>query len=257
MSVPKAVAVVGFKKAGKTSVVEALIRELTCRGRRVGTLKHASQTHPIDSPGKDTWRFEEAGSVASAILTSERTAIFLTRPVSIAEAVARLGAVDVLVIEGFKSLDSVARIIVPRTAEEIQPLANGLEIAVSGPSVEGIPTAGVNIPIIPLSQVGELADLVEAKAFPLLPNMNCGGCGYENCRDLARAILPGDARAEQCVSYAGGAIRLTVDGVAVPMKPFVQDIIGNAVIGMVRALKGVGDIRKVELSINAGGDDDG
>jgi molybdopterin-guanine dinucleotide biosynthesis protein B len=257
MSVPRAVAVAGFKKAGKTKVVEALVRELSVRGHKVGTLKHASQTHPIDSPGKDTWRHEEAGAVASAILTSERAAVFLARPLSIAEAVARLGVVDFVVIEGFKSLDSVARIIVLRNADEIGNLSNGLEILVSGPSVEKLSIKEGTIPIIPLSRIGELTDVVEAKAFPLLPGLDCGGCGYGSCRDLARAILAGDAGAERCVSYAGGAVRLTVDGVAVPMKSFVQDVIGNAVVGMVRALKGVGDVRRVELSIDAGGDGDG
>lgn len=31
--------------------------------------------------------------------------------------------------------------------------------------------------------------------------LNCGGCGYPTCRDLAKALLDGDAEASMCVSY--------------------------------------------------------
>ena len=31
--------------------------------------------------------------------------------------------------------------------------------------------------------------------------LNCGGCGYEHCRDLASAIVQGQAEREMCVSY--------------------------------------------------------
>ncbi|MFQ6054338.1 MAG: molybdopterin-guanine dinucleotide biosynthesis protein B, partial [Candidatus Bathyarchaeia archaeon] len=128
MSAPRAVAVVGYKDAGKTRVVEALVRELTRRGLRVGTLKHASRTHLLDTPGKDTWRHREAGSVASAILTPESAAVFINRPLRVAEAVEGLGPIDIVVLEGFKSLDAVPRILIPRDAEEVEALANGLEI---------------------------------------------------------------------------------------------------------------------------------
>ena len=31
--------------------------------------------------------------------------------------------------------------------------------------------------------------------------LNCGGCGYATCRDLAKALLDGDAEPSMCVSY--------------------------------------------------------
>ncbi len=31
--------------------------------------------------------------------------------------------------------------------------------------------------------------------------LNCGGCGYATCRDLAKALLEGDAETSMCVSY--------------------------------------------------------
>ena len=257
MSAPRAVAVVGFKDAGKTQVVEAVVRELTRRGHRVGTLKHTSMDHPLDTPGKDTWRHREAGSAASAILTSEEAAIFLGHPMGVAEAAERLGPIDILVLEGFRSLDAVPRILIPRSPEEVEALANGLEIAISGPDVEGLHIGVKSVPIISLSRAGELAELITSRAFPLLPGLNCGGCGYDRCGDLARAVLAGEAEVGRCVAHAGGAVQLRVDGLGVALNPFVQRVMRNVILGVIRTLKGIEEPRRVEVAFEVAGDEHG
>ena len=45
---------------------------------------------------------------------------------------------------------------------------------------------------------------------------------------------------------------VTVNGKKVPMKGFVQDIIGQAIVGMVSTLKGVAKPKKVEVKILVG-----
>lgn len=53
--------------------------------------------------------------------------------------------------------------------------------------------------------------------------LNCGGCGYDTCRDFARAMLVGRAEPEMCVSYmrklaqkkANGLIRVIPSGVVI------------------------------------------
>jgi len=245
MSNPKAVAIVGFKGAGKTQVVEGLVRELVSRGHRVGTLKHASQTHTLDTPGKDTARHRKAGSIASAILTSTSAAVFLDYYLSIDEAVEKLGSVNIVVLEGFKSLDTVSRIIVPRASDEIEALANGLEIALTGPIAGNLTPS--NVPIIPLEDFGGLADIVEARAFPMLSGLNCGDCGYDNCKKLATAILSGEAKIEDCVVWSAGAASLKVNGKQVPMNRFVQDVVKNILLGVILTLKGVEEPKRVEI----------
>lgn len=252
MSAPRAVSIVGFKKAGKTLVVEGLVRELTRRGLRVGTLKHGSERHPLDTPGKDTWRHRESGSIASAILTSEGSAVFINRPFSILDAVRCLGELDFLIIEGFKSLDFVPRIIVPRDIGEVESLSNGLEIAISASSTLEVSGLKSPAPIVPLERLKDLADIVEEKALPILPGFNCGSCDFESCSDLARAIIMGDAEASRCVYMVDGAVKLVVNGREVPIKGFVQDFIAKTVLGMVSSLKGVEEPRTVKLIIEKG-----
>ena len=55
--------IAGLKKSGKTTVIENLIRELSSRGFRVGTVKKIHiPNFSIDQPGKDTYRHKSAGA---------------------------------------------------------------------------------------------------------------------------------------------------------------------------------------------------
>lgn len=246
----RAVAVVGYKGSGKTRVVEALVRELTGRGYRVGTLKHTAEEVHLDTPGKDTWRHREAGSRASAILHEKSAAVFIDRYLSVNEATDLLGNVDFIVIEGFKSLDIMARIVVPKDSGEIEGLSNGLEIAVVD-LIDGGIKSGSGVPVIPIDRPKELGVLVEGRAFPILAGLDCGGCGYEDCRGLAEAVLDGEAEAERCVLFAQG-FSLRVDGRIIPLGPFARDVTVNTVLGLVGSFKGVDGPRRVELSFEVG-----
>ena len=248
MTPPKAVAVVGYKDSGKTRVVEALVRELTVRGHAVGTLKHTAEDTPLDTPGKDTHRHREAGSRASAILHEGGAALFLDRYVTVNEAIAQLGALDYVVIEGFKTLTTVARIIVPKEASHLAELSNGLEIAVADLIGGGLPDTGA--PAIPLDRVEELADAVESRAYPILTGLNCHGCGYADCHEMGKAILRGEADAESCVAYTSDFV-LRVNDADIPMGTFVQDVTRNVLLGLVKSYKGVTDPRKIEIKFEA------
>jgi molybdopterin-guanine dinucleotide biosynthesis protein B len=248
MTPPKAVAVVGYKDSGKTQVVEALFRELTSRGFNVGTLKHTAENMPLDTPGKDTHRHREAGSKASAIIHENGAALFIDGYMTINEAIAKLGALDYVVIEGFKTLTTVARVIVPKVTEHVEELSNGLEMAVVDLLKGELPIAST--PIIPLDRINELTDIVEKSAFPILAGLNCHGCGYENCHELGRAILRREAEAERCVAYTPDFI-LKVNDEDIPLGPFVQDVTRNIILGLVKSYKGVRNPRKIEIKFEA------
>ena len=250
MTLIRAVSVVGFKDSGKTRVVEALVGELVGRGFRVGTLKHTAESVLLDTPGKDTWRHREAGSVATAILHGRGSAFFVDGAMAVREAVAKLGDLDFVVTEGFKSLESMAKLIVPREEGEVGALSNGLEIgivAVDGRDVGG----GGGVPVIPLGDAGGLADLVEERAFPVLPGLDCRGCGFDSCLEFGRALLAGEAELGACVGF-GSRFSLKVDGVEVALGPFVQDVTRGVVLGLVSSFKGVGRPGRVELSFEVG-----
>jgi len=243
---PRVVVVTGFKKVGKTSLIEALIGELRRRGHRIGAIKHTERPHPVDTPGKDTQRQREAGAQASVLLTPEESAIFFHRPLELNEALRLLEPLDLVLLEGFKELDRVPRIIVARSMEEAERLRNGLEIAVTGEVAQSV-TGGLEVPVLDTTAFEALADLVEEKAMPLLPGLNCGKCGYSSCKELARMMLRGEAKAMRCVNLLSEETQVLVDGARLSINPFVGRVIRNVVMGIVSTLKGVEAPRLVEV----------
>ena len=245
------VAVVGFKGAGKTRLIENLVGYLSSRGYRVGTLKHSTPHHPLDTPGKDTWRHREAGAEASAVIADGRAAIFIDRPLSLAEALDALGPLDFVILEGFKSVGYIPRILVVRTPSEVEKLSNGLEVAIVSQSpLEGL---DVGVSRLGFSDVERLASIVEEKAIPLLPGFDCGGCGYESCRELALATMRGEADPYRCVHLQAGDVALRVDGRRVPLNPYVRSVFKGVLRALVATLKGCETARRIEIQVEGDG----
>jgi molybdopterin-guanine dinucleotide biosynthesis protein B len=140
---PQVVAVVGTKKSGKTTTIENLIKELTRRGYKIAAIKHIPEAgHTIDTSGKDTWRYAQAGaktviSVASGeIATIEK---IHQETVSINALIKKCKGNDIVFLEGLKEKvaknKAIPKIVVAKTLEEA---ANAVEtykpiIAFSGP----------------------------------------------------------------------------------------------------------------------------
>lgn len=70
--------IIGGKNHGKTTLVEELVREMSQRGLRIGTIKHTHHHHELDVPGKDSHRHRAAGAAVVGILTRAMNAVFWT-----------------------------------------------------------------------------------------------------------------------------------------------------------------------------------
>ncbi len=74
---PMIVNVVGLKKTGKTTVVEALVAGLRSKGYAVGTIKSMVRSKlSLDVEGKDTWRHSRAGADFVLSLSLGETVLF-------------------------------------------------------------------------------------------------------------------------------------------------------------------------------------
>ena len=98
--------VVGWKNAGKTGLVERLVTEVTSRGFSVSTIKHAHHTCDGDRPGKDSYRHRHAGATEVLLSSTNRFALMHelrgSEEPSLADLLARLSPVDLVLIEGYK-----------------------------------------------------------------------------------------------------------------------------------------------------------
>lgn len=73
----KVIHIIGKKNNGKTTLITDLVKELTSRGIRVGTIKHCGHRHELDTPGKDSFLYREAGASSVIILAPNLTAMFM------------------------------------------------------------------------------------------------------------------------------------------------------------------------------------
>ena len=95
---------VGHSGSGKTTLIEKLLHELTGRGVRVATIKHAHHKVVLDTPGKDSWKYKQAGAVMSMLVTSNELqlvadAVEQREPEQLARRF--LGEADLVLAEGF------------------------------------------------------------------------------------------------------------------------------------------------------------
>lgn len=101
-----AIAVVGFKHTGKTTLAARLVSALTARGYRVAALKHDRHGFNAWPPGTDTAAFAAAGAVAVAIASSDGHVAIERRgnaEPSLSELLIALGDHQIAVVEGYKS----------------------------------------------------------------------------------------------------------------------------------------------------------
>ncbi|MDZ4203020.1 MAG: molybdopterin-guanine dinucleotide biosynthesis protein B [Gallionella sp.] len=120
---PKVISIVGHSGSGKTTLVEKLIRELSGRGLRIATIKHAHHKVELDTPGKDSYRYKEAGAVMSMLLTRDALQLVAdAKEERDPEQLARrfMGEADLVLAEGF-SMSATPKIEVLRRACDKPP----------------------------------------------------------------------------------------------------------------------------------------
>lgn len=103
----KVFGITGWKNSGKTTLVEALVCELSARGYRISTVKHAHHAFDIDVPGKDSYRHREAGAQEVMVASGQRWALMhelrgAEQP-NLSELIAHMADCDLVLVEGFKS----------------------------------------------------------------------------------------------------------------------------------------------------------
>lgn len=96
--------VAAASNSGKTTLIEKVVATLKARGLRVAVVKHASAGFDLDKPGKDSWRFQQAGADTVILVGPGRLALMKKseRDPSLADLEQLTSDVDVVILEGFK-----------------------------------------------------------------------------------------------------------------------------------------------------------
>jgi molybdopterin-guanine dinucleotide biosynthesis protein B len=213
------VAVVGFSETGKTRLIVRLIGELRRRGLRVAAVKRCSHGFALDTEGKDTADFSEAGADGVAMVSPDGwAALGRTSSVEAPALAARLfPTADVVLVEGGKGAAGIPKVEVLRAgvSEVLTCRPDELLAVVSdAPAPDS-----VSVPVLGPEETARLTDLILS------------------------------------VEEANMAdITLEVDGREVNLNPFVKTFIERTVLGMVTSLSGVDpEPMRISLIIDRGG----
>jgi len=160
---PPIVSIVGLSGSGKTTLLERLIGELKGRGLRVGTIKHSSHPHPMDMPGKDSWRHKQAGAERTIFVgpTSLQYVADVDDPPTPASlAGLYLGDLDLVLVEGFlkEEGEKIEVVRSERSREMILGTDDGLIAVASDLGAGDLGEPGV--PLFNLDDVSGLVDFI-------------------------------------------------------------------------------------------------
>ena len=156
------ISIVGKSQSGKTVLMEQLITEFRRRGYKVAALKHSRGGIEIDHPGKDSWKFGQAGSDAVYISSPDKLAFIknLDHDLSIDEIMTIIDPeFDLVLAEGFRESKT------PKI--EVHRKAFGDDLLCSREELSAVVTdAPLDIDIAQLSwgDTGAVADFIE-KSF--------------------------------------------------------------------------------------------
>lgn len=231
---PVVLGIYGKSKSGKTSLIESLVRELVNGGYKVATIKHTQKDYSLDEKGKDTWKHGKAGAKLTVFASPSETTFIIREGKTleeIARAVGCLGSWDVLLVEGLKEAD------IPKIAVGEIELREGTIIKFK-------------------NNLEKIVDLViqeieVQKIYNKLPKLDCEKCGFATCQELALAIYSGngDKNFVDCVNMDTKGVSLKVNGEQIPLGHFPSNLVKKTVEGMVSALKGVGEVKSIQLEI--------
>ena len=158
----KVIGVAGFKNAGKTTLVEKLVTELTARGHRVSTVKHAHHSFDIDHEGRDSFRHRKAGAAEVAVVSRHRWAIIHElrdeEEPQLTDILGKLAPCDLVIVEGYKR-DAHDKIEVRNLALDHPRLAGEDPTVVAIAATGAI--SGAPVPVFDRDDVSALARFIE------------------------------------------------------------------------------------------------
>ena len=127
----KAITIKGFKKTGKTTTCENVIRELVRRGYSVGSAKDTHfEGFAMDTPGTDSWKHGQAGASTVIISGPDETDVLYQNRVEIRDLL-ELYTEDYLVTEGEIGLPLV-NIVTGRSTDDLDRRRDENTVGFSG-----------------------------------------------------------------------------------------------------------------------------
>lgn len=205
---------IGRHNSGKTTILEKVIRGLKEKGYKIAVIKHHKGDFELDIEGKDTWRLGQAGSDVVVISSPEKTAVIRkSRHELTLDQVKEMVSegMDIVISEGYK-FDNKPKIEVFRS--EVSDKI--------------------------LTDEKDLVALVADRKFDIdVPQFS-----FDDADAIVEFIIE-----KYLKNNSAADVSLTVNGIPLEMKPFIQEMFINTISGLVAALHGTEDAREIRVTV--------
>ena len=207
---PPIVSIVGKSKSGKTALIEKLVGELKSRDYRVATIKHTPHGMTFDEVDKDSWRHIRAGSEATEIVSPDKIVFIkpMVQELPLDQIARFFGEdYDIILAEGFKQSD-VPKIEVHR--KEVGP---------------------------PFSNIKKLIAMVTDEPLETKTRQ----FSWQDIKGLADLLEEGFIKPQR------ERVSLYINNATVALSTFPKEVITSVILAIASCLKGVGEVRSLEL----------
>ncbi|OKY74101.1 MAG: molybdopterin-guanine dinucleotide biosynthesis protein B [Desulfobulbaceae bacterium DB1] len=212
---PKIVTFIGWHDSGKTTLATQVISHLKEAGYRVAVIKSSKETGvSFDAPGTDTGKHRQAGADSVLFVAPDQMVLMTANSNLALTTLAHryFADADIVIGEGFKQADRVAKIEVARNHDQLlRDTVTGVIAVVTDQDIAGDS-------VFRPHQSREIAAFIEK-----------------------RFLRNGRNGAEE--------VSLLVNGSRIPLKNFVQRSLAGTVAGFVKSLKLTENAREIEIRI--------
>ncbi|MBI3399160.1 MAG: molybdopterin-guanine dinucleotide biosynthesis protein B [Deltaproteobacteria bacterium] len=210
------VSIVGKSGSGKTTLLEKVVAELTKRGYKVGTIKHDVHGFEIDCEGKDSWRHKRAG--ATTVVLSGPGKIAVIKDVDKEWPPEMLcfsfiNGADIIITEGYKKA-GYPKIEVVRKTKSLKPICRKDKNLIGIAS--DIKFKSKDVPRFDINDSKGIANLIENRFLR---------------------------------KKTANKIDLMVNKEQITLKPFINELLAEAIKAMLSSLKGCKNPKQIELKI--------
>lgn len=231
----KCVGVVNCSGKNEVLLMEKMSDELRGRDYKIALVEHVTKLK--DSPEKRT---DTASDSMKTVVNCfpDKTSFAFDNAMSLDGILALIDA-DFVIINGFDEDKSYPRVVMLDEDAKDKDRLTGLEIAGYGKAHSSC---------FPVTQnITQLIDIIEKKSFKL-PNLNCEACGLDSCYAFAKEIVKGNRQLKDCVSL-NPEVTIEIDGVPLPMNPFISGIVEKTIRALVSSFKG---FKNGRIQVNIG-----
>ncbi|MCS7140408.1 MAG: hypothetical protein N3F04_04870 [Candidatus Nezhaarchaeota archaeon] len=233
------IGIVGSKREARLKLLSEISMKLVKRGYNVISIAHLGESEAKEAM---------CGRVMSITTTKSATFVKCNFKLSMDDVKSLIPTTWwFMIVEGLQVDDYV---VAASTIDDVREYgANSIAIIPVSSDVEDSIT--VKEKIVDVDEVVKMIiDRALKDVLNLLAQENCGGCGYENCQELAERVVKGGETPLRCTKLRL-PVKVLVNGMLIPLNPFTTKMFTEVVKGLLSILKGVPkSIQKATIDIS-------